>query len=231
MKRIILLLSILSFSFLSFSQNTGKEHVGAWYMHIGNYKIAKKWSLYSEYHLRMYQPVGKWQQMIASVGITYHINEKVKTGLGYAFLPTESFDKGATKKTATEHRIWQYFFLNNQLGRFQFRHRYQLEERFLSSNTSADVYKTRIRYQLMMTAPITHDKKIDTTLYLVDANEFFLHLENNPFDQNRFYSAAGYKFNKMLDFQLGYMRQSFNNFSYDRLMFSWIISPDLTKKQ
>ncbi|MGB0390021.1 MAG: DUF2490 domain-containing protein [Salibacteraceae bacterium] len=231
MNRFVLFIGLIAISLNTFSQKTAEERVGAWYMHFGNYKVAKNWSLFTEYHLRMYDPVGKWQQMIGSVGITRHFNNNTKAGLGYAYLPTESFEKGAAKKTAQEHRIWQTYFLNNQMGRLAIRHRYQLEERFLSTSTGNSAYKTRIRYQLMLTLPLNNDKKVDKTFYLIAANEFFLHLEQKPFDQNRFIVGAGYKVNEWADLQFGYMRQSFNTFSYDRLMLSWTINPDFTKKQ
>ena len=75
----------------------------------------------------------------------------------------------------------------------------------------------RLRYFLSAQVPLT--KKTDKGLYLSAYNEIFINTKNQLFDRNRIYSGLGYRINKNIRVEAGYMNQLFLNGSRDQLNF------------
>ena len=61
---------------------------------------------------------------------------------------------------------------------------------------------------------------LDKTLFFAFYDEIFLNLNDNPFSQNRFYLALGYKFNSNISVQSGYLRNKIGPNEFDRLQFA-----------
>ncbi len=199
-------------------------------MYFGQNRIAEKLSIHSELQGRFYN-LDNFNQLLARVGLNYHINKEAMLTAGYAYIPTESFEKGSNLKSSIEHRIWEQFILKNNVGRVFFEHRYRLEQRWIENNSNNSKYLNRARYRLMLTIPLNHETKEDKTVYLGIYDEIFLNLTSQPFDQNRLYFALGYKFNKTVDIQAGYLKHHYSGLGYDRLQFALFFNPDLRKKE
>ena len=58
---------------------------------------------------------------------------------------------------------------------------------------------------------------IEKTYYASLYNEIFLNTDELPFDRNRLYGGVGYKLNKQLKFEFGYMNQFFSSASRDQV--------------
>ncbi len=196
-------------------------------MYFGTAKLAEKYSIHSELQVRMYEPLSNFNQLLPRIGLNYHITENTWATLGYAWIPTESFEKDALLVSSKEHRIWQQLMLRNKVGKFAFEHRYRLEQRWISTETT-DSYRDRFRYRLMITAPIGKPELVDNTFFAAFYDELFMNIDNAPFDQNRLYFALGYKLNNALNFQSGYMRHRLGNLSFDRLQFAVFWNPDFS---
>jgi hypothetical protein len=83
----------------------------------------------------------------------------------------------------------------------------------------------------MLAVPLNNPELVDNTLYLAAYDEIFMHIEDDPFDQNRLYFALGYKANRIWNFQAGYLRHNVRSLTYNRLQFAAIINTDFRKKQ
>ncbi|MCB0490237.1 MAG: DUF2490 domain-containing protein, partial [Cyclobacteriaceae bacterium] len=206
-----------------FAQETGEDKLGAWWMYFGTTKVSNKLSIHSELQLRMYEPVSTFNQLLPRVGLNYHISSNAMATAGYAYIPTESYEKGSALSSSKESRIWEQFILRNTVGKFSFEHRYRLEQRWISSSGSTR-YRDRARYRLMITVPLSKPAMEDKTIFLAVYDELFMNIDNSPFDQNRLYGALGYRLNKNLSFQGGYLRHRLGALSYDRLQFGVFLS-------
>ncbi|TAF74132.1 MAG: DUF2490 domain-containing protein [Bacteroidetes bacterium] len=48
-----------------------------WYGYFGDHKIAKKWSIHTEYQFRRTDFITNWQQSLARFGVNYHFTDQV----------------------------------------------------------------------------------------------------------------------------------------------------------
>ena len=133
--------------------------------------------------------------------------------LGYAYVRSENYDQTNTHKlVAEEHRVFQQFITKQSFGRFNFQHRYRFEQRFIKQN-----FRMRLRYFLALHIPINNKELKDNTSYISAYNEVFLNTHHAVFDRNRLYLGAGYKFNKTVRVEVGYMNQVLMDVNRDQL--------------
>jgi len=201
------------------AQETGEDKLGNWLMYFGTSKLSDRYSLHTEVQLRLFEPINNFNQLLPRIGINYHITPSAWATLGYAWIPTESYEKGANLKSSTENRIWEQFLLRNKVGRFAFEHRYRLEQRWISSE-GTDTYLDRIRYRLMISVPLSNKEMLPGTWFAAVYDELFMNITDNPFDQNRLYLALGYKLSDALSFQSGYLYHRLGSLNYNRLQFA-----------
>lgn len=226
------------FSFLinsSYSQIENPENsTGNWLMYFGTHSINQKWSIHSEFQMRLYEPFGNFNQMLPRVGLNYHIDKNSMVTAGYAWIPTQgTFIPNiidGEKNISIENRIWQQFILKNKIKRFNFEHRYRLEQRWVSRNNFTD-YLNRVRYRLLLTIPINNKVLKDKTFFLSFYDEIFLNITDTPFDQNRLYAALGYKFNSCLAIQAGYLRHRLGSQKLNRLQLGVFLNTKRKSKE
>ncbi len=189
-----------------------ESNFGNWLMYIGNKKINSKWNIHNEVQYRNYNIIGDLEQLLLRTGLGYSFNEnKNNVLLGYGYILSENYLDNIDEKIAiNEHRIFQQFTSNQKIGSVNLNHRYRFEQRFIEND-----FKLRFRYFLSATLPIT--KKENNSFYLSAYNEIFLNAKSSIFDRNRLYGGLGYKVNKNLRFELGYMNQFFETNSRDQL--------------
>ena len=58
----------------------------------------------------------------------------------------------------------------------------------------------------MLSLKIPLSKKEDFPLFLSVYDEIFINISDEPFNQNRLYTALGYQFNTKANVQLGYLK-------------------------
>ena len=108
--------------------------------------------------------------------------------------------------------------LSSKEGRFDFSHRFMLEQRFVGRYTSSnleheDEYPLlhRMRYMFRLQLPLKGKENKDNTPYLALYDEVFIgfgeNVNANVFDQNRLGVLCGYNFNKKLRLEAGYLNQ------------------------
>lgn len=205
---------------------TGEDKWGNWFMYFGKNRVSDKVSIHSEVQYRLYEVTSNFNQLLLRTGVNYDISENAMATLGYGFILTDpTFADAPGEKDSSENRIFQQFVLRNKVGKFSFSHRYRLEQRFINVPGSGTDTQHRARYFLRITYPLSED------WFLTAYDEIFINLQEPIFGQNRLYGAVGYKVNKDLSFQFGYLKNHFTGANFDRLQFSIWWNTDLRKKQ
>lgn len=224
----LLLMFVLN-TFISSAQHN-RENVYntiGWYGYFGDHKIAKKWSIHTEYQFRRTEFITHWQQSLARFGINYHLSDQVMFTIGYAQAQTFSYgdlpiarkNEFSQNQSFPENRIYQALILKNNTGIFEINHRLMFEQRFLgnvydSKNNRIEGksnFVMRFRYRFRIAMPLQGVTIDDKEFYLHAFDEILIgagaNVRNNIFDQNRFQIGIGYKINKNFRIEAGYFNQ------------------------
>ena len=214
MKRLNLIIACLIVPITLLSQ-TKEDELGSWWMFFGTHHLNEKYSIHYETQLRHYEIGANFFQLLPRVGLNYKIDDNSMVTAGYAWIPTQPvLGEGFEGDLVTENRTWQQFILRNKIKNINFRHRYRLEQRWVKQNNLTD-YKNRVRYMLSAKVPLSKNENSPLFLFIYD--EVFLHIDDNPFNQNRLYAALGYTVNKNMNIQAGYLRHRNGDLNLNRL--------------
>ncbi|TVZ51164.1 DUF2490 domain-containing protein [Dokdonia sp. Hel_I_53] len=207
------------------AQNRGEDKLGSWAMLFTQNQISEKLSIHAEAQYRTYEFGDNFNQLLLRTALNYHISEKAMVSFGYGHITTDgTFEEPQDEKNSTENRIYEQFVLKNNLGKFNFSHRYRLEQRFVDNPAAGKSTLHRARYFLRVTYPLSK------TWFITAYDEVFINLQNEFFGQNRLYGALGYTFNPQLSLQVGYLKNDFSVDTYDRFQVGLFVKTDLKKK-
>lgn len=186
---------------------------GNWLIYIGNKKLNDKWNIHNEVQYRNYNAIGDLEQLLLRTGLGYTFNDnKNNILLGYGYILSENYIGDTDDKfSVNEHRIYQQFTSKQSVGKVKLSHRYRFEQRFVESD-----FRMRFRYFLGLNIPLKTNEDGKKDIYLSAYNEIFLNTESSVFDRNRVYGGLGYKFNKDIRIEAGYMNQFFENSGRDQ---------------
>jgi hypothetical protein len=218
---ILFLLSFSSTKILSQNNRLNTHENIGWYNYFGTFKVAKKYSIHTEYQFRRANTITDWQQSLLRLGVNYHVNPRVLFRLGYAWIETFSYGEiplNGLGRDFTEHRIFQMMQLSSKEGRFDFSHRFMLEQRFVGRYSSTLMEREdefpllhRARYMLRVQTPLLGKEFKNKTPYLAVYDEIFIgfgeNVNANVFDQNRLGLLLGMNWDKNLRFEAGYLNQ------------------------
>ena len=205
----LVIICCLAFPFFGVSQ---ESNFGNWIIYFGNKQINQKWNWHHEVQYRNYDAIGDLEQLLLRTGIGYNLTENNNNVLlGYGFIASENY-AGDDKVSVNEHRIYQQFITKQSIGKVKLSHRYRFEQRFVE-----DDFRMRFRYFLSFNIPLHSKEDEPSKWYLSAYNEIFLNTESSIFDRNRLYGGVGFRLNKSVRFELGYMNQFFEMSSRDQL--------------
>lgn len=207
------------------AQSVEEDQLGAWYMYFYNAKIGKSnFGVQGDFQFRYWEVAGDLEQRLLRSGLTYSPdNSSALFTLGYANIASGS--PGESTETVNENRIYQEALLPQKLfTRVHLTHRFRYEQRWVDNQDM----RTRYRYNLFMNILLNADVMKKNTLYLALYNETFINGErsigNNRtveiFDRNRSYVGVGYGLFDNARVQLGWMRQTTDNWAKNQLQFS-----------
>lgn len=186
-----------------------------WLGYFNQIRFSNKWGLWADLHLRSKEDfITGVSQSVIRLGITHYLEDDVKLTAGYAWFnhfPAE----GHKNISQPEHRPWQQIQWHRRYPKLQLTHRFRLEERWkrkiLNDNVLAGGYgfNFRARYNFLSQFPLNKKRFQPRTFSLVVNDEVFINfgkqIDDNYFDQNRFYVGLAYHVNKHDNFQFGYM--------------------------
>lgn len=209
---------------VSLAQNnrlTSTNKIG-WYGFNGTIKVSEKMGIHTEYQWRRENFITSWQQSLLRVGLNYQLNPRVLFRAGYALAETFPYGEypiNGLGRDFTEHRIFEMVQLSHKEGSIDISHRFMLEQRFVGGYSSVkalneDLFPLlhRIRYMLRLQVPLKGNEIKDKTPYLAVYDELLIgfgeNVQSNIFDQNRIGILLGYRFNKNLRIEGGYLNQT-----------------------
>lgn len=223
MKKISILLLLVSLNLVSYSQNTrikDNNSIG-WYAFNALLKLDDKWSLAGEFQWRRENFISDPQQNLFRIGINRLVIPGVNIRAGYAL--AETFNYGDIPlnnlgKQFTEHRAYEMLGLNNKFGIIDNSHRFMLEQRWVGrySDISLEkedeyVYTNRFRYMVRAQIPLKGREIADKTAYAAIYDEVFVgfgkNVNENVFDQNRLGLLVGYRFSPKVRIEGGFLSQ------------------------
>ena len=204
---------IILLPFFGISQ---ESNLGNWLIYIGSKKVDQKWNIHHEVQYRNYNALGDLEQLLLRTGLGYNLAENNNNILlGYGFIHSQNYIDGTDEKLqVNEHRIFQQFITKQKISSIGIQHRFRFEQRFVEVD-----FKLRFRYFLAFTVPLNQKEMLDKTLYLSAYNEIFLNSKDRVFDRNRLYGGLGFKFNKNIRFEAGYMNQFLADGNRDQVNF------------
>jgi hypothetical protein len=207
--KIILIWSFLiTLALISTKLKAQNSEIGNWFIYFGNQRINKKWNWWNEVQYRNYNFIGDLRQLVFRTGLGFNLTENNNNVLlGYAYVYSEPYVPGTSKKTSNSNNtIYQQFITRQNFGRVFIQHRYRIEERFFTND-----FGMRFRYFLSFNIPISKEVIESKVVYLSAYNEIFLRSKDPVFDQDRIYGAVGYAINNFLRLETGLMYQIFEN--------------------
>lgn len=215
MKKKIFMATLIFTLVLPFFVNSQESNLGNWLIYIGNKQVNSKWNIHTEVQYRNYDAIGDLEQLLLRTGIGYNLSENNDNLLlGYGYILSENYVENTDddKVSVHEHRVFQQFTTKQNKWRLKLTQRYRFEQRFVEND-----FKMRLRYFLSLNYPLNNTEIISKTIYLSVYNEVFLNTEPSVFDRNRIYGGLGYKLNKNIKLELGYMSQVFEKSFRDQI--------------
>ena len=193
-----------------------------WYNYFGTFKVSEKFGIHTEYQWRRNNTVTDWQQSLLRVGVNYNLNPRVLFRVGYAWIETYPYGEypiNGLGRDFTEHRIFEMVQLSHKEGIIDFSHRFMLEQRFVGryssiNQTTEDEFPllNRLRYLFRLQIPLIGKETKDKTPYVALYDEIFIgfgeNVSANIFDQNRIGALIGFRFNKNVRIEGGYLNQT-----------------------
>jgi len=208
----------------AFGQNTRLNHNNTigWYNYFGTFKVSNKFGLHTEYQWRRDNGITNWQQSLLRVGVNYNVNPRILFRVGYAWIETFPYGEYAINgfgKDFTEHRIFEMVQLSHKEGIIDFSHRFMLEQRFVGRYSTSNLANEdefpllhRFRYMFRLQLPLKGKEIKDKTPYFALYDEILIgfgeNVNANIFDQNRLGILLGYRFNKTVRIEGGYLNQT-----------------------
>ena len=223
MLRIVFATALIAFSTVSQAQNNRlntNENIG-WYGYFGTFKLSEKWGLHTEYQWRRDHFITDWQQSLLRLGVNYQLSPRALFRAGYAWIETFPYGEipiNGLGRDFTEHRIYEMVQLAHKEGIFDISHRFMLEQRWVGRYSSVAVASEdefpllhRMRYMARFQIPLNGKEMKDKTPYLAWYDEIMIgfgsNVNANVFDQNRIGILLGYRFDKNVRIEAGYLNQ------------------------
>ena len=219
----ILILLFIAGSFAANAQNSrlNDDNSIGWYQLTANHKLSKKWSAQVEYQWRRTGFITGWQQSVLRPAVNYHALPNVQLQLAACWAQTYNYGEipvNSLGKEFPEYRIHEQVLLSQDIARFSLQYRLRLEQRWIAKYNAKEseqpdsyVYANRFRYMMRAQSPLQGKTLDDHEFYGYGWDELLIafgkNVGENIFDQNRISAGIGYRLNKHLRAEAGYIGQ------------------------
>ncbi len=215
--RLTLISLLLSWSSIAFTQ-VDEDQLGAWYMYFFRKDFDNStFGIQGDYQFRFWNFGSDLEQILLRTGVTFSPkNANILFTLGYGNITSGT--PGDDKSKTSESRIYQEALFSQKIGqRFLLTHRLRFEQRWVENQD----FRTRYRYNLFVNIPLNSSSLGKGALYITLYNELFINGQRDIgdnrqveiFDRNRTYIGLGYGISNKLRTQLGWMKQTTDNWS------------------
>lgn len=177
-------------------------------------RFSKHWGASFDGQFRSAHQADYLKNVLLRPNLNYYFGNKSAT-LGYAYISANGRTAAGTKTLRHENRLFEQFIITQKAGvNTAISHRFRLEQRFLGATpTQQAVFSQRVRYFIRGVIPFNNEATFTNGTFLALQNEAFANVQNKAkinnhvFDQNRAYVAFGYRINKKIDLEAGYLNQ------------------------
>lgn len=221
MKNFITALTLFLISNFSVAQEQrlADHNTIGWFAYTGTIKIKPKLAIHTEYQWRRVEAVKNWQQGLFRTGLNFTVRKDVNIIVGYAFADTYVYGDYPAAFRFPEHRIFEQVLIKNPIGSVDLSHRFMLEQRFVGkvsmtgNNKNTDyAFLNRMRYRVRGEVPLHKKTATKKSWSIIAQDEIFIgwgkNMGTNIFDQNRIGLLIGYKMNKTIKLEAGYINQT-----------------------
>ncbi len=216
-------LFVLFISVIQTLSANAQPQFSGWAASFNTFKLSNRFSLHFDAQLRSTDGLEQVGAILLRPGLNYHLTKNVVFTVGNMFNISRR-TAGGVSSLLTEHRLWQQALFNHKLRKVAVAHRFRFEERFIprarvaGDELKADGYDQafRLRYFIRNIFPLASGSSFTTGPFFALQNELFLNtgdksaVNGKAFDQNRLYTAIGYRLKGKLDLEAGYMNQYSN---------------------
>ena len=217
MIKLILILSLFFLVGLN-EASAQRNKFSGWFLNTQNIKLNDKFSFQFDNQLRT---TDKWRGpeiYFLRVGLTLSLKKGYAVAAGYNFVDFwRTIDN--VHDDISEHRLWQQIQFSKQKKKSLFQHRIRIEERWMPvvGVRNNKFYKkdeninSRMRYWSRWQWPFGGNPNFQKGFFGAAQDEIIFnltgarHSNNMFFDQVRGYTGTGYRLNKHLDLEAGYV--------------------------
>ena len=202
---------MLIFSFLLSkisSAHAQQRETQAWIFITHSQKLNKRFDLLLDIQGRTADRLDYANTLLARTALNYNFNDKHAVALGYAHkADREIVDE--TNEYTNENRVYEQYLYQFKISNVELVARARLEQRWIREKQTD--FSQRARAFLSIQIPFSNKQKFDKGIYAAAQNEIFLNVTNKEningrtFDQNRSFLSFGYRWNKTIDTEVGYM--------------------------
>ncbi|WP_374951465.1 DUF2490 domain-containing protein [Mucilaginibacter sp.] len=205
-RSVFILFLLLSFAGVGYGQSV--KNVG-WFFNSNTHKISNKFDLLTDVQLRSADRFAYLNTLLLRGALSYNITGKHSVAFGYAYKGDWEHENGE-RTYSPENRIYEQYLYDFKAGKVEINARFRLEQRFVKEEGSTN-FSQRARAFISAQIPLVADTGFTKGVYTGIQNEIFLNVQhkdnvnNSTFDQNRSFVSLGYRFNKLIDAEFGYM--------------------------
>ena len=180
-----------------------------WTRYLAEINLGRHWEIDVETESRrLFSPPRQKQFFLRAVAL-YKINEKVKAGAGLGYF--RMFEDEIGHFSFPELRPYQQLDVNHTIAGLDLEHSLRTEQRFEKDTLQRRrletySYSFRTRYRFQVDYSLAKKEKEQGHFAWQIQNEVFINVNNEPFDQNRFYVGFVVQPFRNIALEPGYMR-------------------------
>jgi hypothetical protein len=177
--------------------------LGSWNILNLRYRVAPRWSVYTEAQLRSLGFYHDFHYHEWVGGVIFRPNQQV--ALTLAVGDYDTYQEGGDfvrPKNSNEIRVWPQLTFTQVLGRVRLEHRYRSEQRFTNRG-----FRLRFRSRVGVLVPLNSREIRNGTWFVNASNELFFTNREPYFERNRLLLVLGRRFSEQVTAHLGYVHQ------------------------
>ncbi len=190
------------------------------------------WSFFLQGELRTWEFFHNLNELLWRFAPYYNINKRYMVSIGYVRVDTWPYDDEPYQKF-DENRLYEEFLISSKWGKkLKVKHRFRLEQRWITTIEYGTEYSNRIRYKLGFTLPLKGETIEPGGYYLTLLNEIFWDFDRFDYwfdreagesglNQNRLLAGIGRQISSMSKFQAGIMWQHRPKADFWRLILTY----------